>query len=219
MRLFRKFYEFFGFGAADGADEVGGEFFTFDGENTVVTGVFLHGDCSLCAAITAKTGEGQLAALDLAAGAISAEFCGNRDLMHIHDGIAVVADEVDVGFDVGIESFDTAHCGDAGDAALLLKESQVAINGCLRDVGMGVLKHLVYHLGGWVGVCVHQAGQDRIAFSEVLGVMFHRHRPFLYLRVILIYKRIISYLFSFVNKNYSYLEIIFSGSAVERGRA
>ena len=52
---------------------------------------------------------------------------------------------------------------------------------------MGLLKHLVYHLGGGVGVCVHQAGQDRIALSEVLGVGFHRHRPFLYLRVILIY--------------------------------
>ena len=120
---FRNFYEFFGSGATDGADEVGGEFFTFDGENTVVTGVFLHDGYSLCAAITAKTGEGQLAALDLAAGAISAEFCGNRDLMHIHDGIAVVADEVDVGFDVGIESFDTVDSSDAGDATLLLKES------------------------------------------------------------------------------------------------
>ena len=44
---FRNFYEFFGAGATDGADEVGGEFFAFDGENAVVAGVFLHGDHSL----------------------------------------------------------------------------------------------------------------------------------------------------------------------------
>ena len=205
MRLFRKFYEFFGFGATDGADEVSGEFFTFHGENTVVTGIFLHDDCSLWAAITAKTGEDQLAALDLAAGAISTEFCGNRDLMHIHDGIAVVADEVDMGFDVGIKSFDAVDCCDTGNATLLFEQCQIAINSCLRDVRVGILKHLVYHLGGWVGVCVHQAGQDRIAFSEVLGVRFHRHRPFLCLRLILIYKRIVAYLFCFVNKNYSHL--------------
>ena len=49
MFLFRNFHEFFGFGAADGADEVGGEFFTFYGENTVVTGIFLHNDRSFYA--------------------------------------------------------------------------------------------------------------------------------------------------------------------------
>ena len=209
MLSFRNFYEFFGFGATDGADEVGGEFFTFHSENTVVAGIFFHGDRSLRFTVAAKTGKGQLAALDLAAGAVSTEFCGNRDLMHIHDCVTSVTDEVNVGFGVGIESFDTVDSSDAGDAALLLKESQIAINGCLRDVGMGILKHLVYHLGGWVGVCVHQAGQDRIALSEVLGVGFHRHQPFLYLRVILIYKRIITHSFWLVNKNYSHLLKIF----------
>ena len=70
---------------------------------------------------------------------------------------------------------------------------------------MGFLKHLMDHLGRGVGVCVHQAGQDRIAFSEVLGVLFHRHQPFFCLRVILIYKLSVSYKNRFVNKNYSYL--------------
>ena len=143
-------------------------------------------------AFAAKTGEGQLAALDLAAGAFSAELRGNRDLMHIHDCVTSVTDKVNVGLCVGIEPFDAVDCGNTCDAALFLKEGQVAINSCLGNVGMGILKHLVYHLGRWVGVCVHQAGQDRIAFSEVLGVRFHRHRPFLCLQVILIYKWIVS---------------------------
>ena len=43
---FRNFYEFFGFGATDRADEVGGEFFTGDGEDTVVAGIFFHNSCS-----------------------------------------------------------------------------------------------------------------------------------------------------------------------------
>ena len=146
MLLFRKFYEFFGFGAANGTDKVIGEFFTFDGENTVVTSVFLHGNRSLYAAITAKTGEGQLAALNLAAGAISAKFGGNRDLMHIHDGIAVAADEVDMGFDVGIKAFDAVYCCDTGNATLLFEQRQISVDCRLGDVRVGLLKHLVYHL-------------------------------------------------------------------------
>ena len=138
--------------------------------------------------IAAQAGESQLAGFDMAAGAAVTKLRGNRDLMHIHDCIAAVADEVDVGLGVGIKALNTVHGGHTGDAALLLEESQIAIDSCLRDVGMGFLQHLMHHLGRGVGVCVHQAGQDRIAFSEVLGVGFHRHRPFLYLRVILIYK-------------------------------
>ena len=46
MLSFRNFYEFFGSGATDGANEVGGEFFAFKCENTVVAGVFFHGALS-----------------------------------------------------------------------------------------------------------------------------------------------------------------------------
>ena len=50
---FRNFCEFFGFGAADGADEVGGEVFTLNGENAVVAGEFLHGGFSLFLTVAA----------------------------------------------------------------------------------------------------------------------------------------------------------------------
>ncbi|MBQ1190485.1 MAG: hypothetical protein IIX57_08750 [Lachnospiraceae bacterium] len=57
--------KFIGSGAADGTHEVIGEFFTLDGEYTVVAGVSLHCDSSLSLAVAAQTGEGQLAAIHL----------------------------------------------------------------------------------------------------------------------------------------------------------
>ena len=131
----------------------------------------------------------------MAAGAVITQLCGNGDLVHIHDCVTAAADEVDMGIGIGIETLRAVYGGNAGDLTLLLEKSQIPVDRCLRDVGMCFLQHLMHHLCRGVGVCVHQAGQDRIALSEVLGVLFHRHQPFLYLRVILIYKRIITYLF------------------------
>ena len=128
---FRNFNEFFGSGAADGADEVGGEFFAFHGKNTVVAGIFLHNESSLRLAVTAKTGEGQLTGLNLAAGAVLTQFRGNRDLVHIHDRVAAAADEVDMGTGVGIESFRTVYGCDAGDLTLFFEKCQISVDRCL----------------------------------------------------------------------------------------
>ena len=43
MLSFRNFYEFFGSGATDGADEIIGKFVSCDGKNTIVASVFFHG--------------------------------------------------------------------------------------------------------------------------------------------------------------------------------
>ena len=135
MRLgilsFRNFYEFFGSGATDGADEVGGEFFTFHGENTVVASVFFHDDYSLILTVAAKTGEGQLAAFNTAAGAGFAKLRGNGNLVHIHHGIAAAADEVNVGVCICIETFHSVYGSNAGDLSLLFEKSQIPVDCCL----------------------------------------------------------------------------------------
>ena len=79
----------------------------------------------------------------MAAGAlfgIGTKLGGNCDLVHIHNRIAAVTDKVDVGFGVRIKALDTVDGSHAGDAALLFEEGQVAVDGCLRNVGMGMLK-------------------------------------------------------------------------------
>ena len=118
---------------------------------------------------------------------MAAQFRGNGDLVHVHDCVAVAADEVDMGLRVGIKTLRAVYGRNAGDLTLLLEQCQIPVDCCLGDIWMRFLQHLMYHLCRGVGVCVHQAGQDRIALSEVLGVRFHRHQPFLYLRVILVY--------------------------------
>ena len=128
---FRNFYEFFSSGATDGADEVGGEFFTFHGENTVVAGIFFHGHYSLVLTVAAKTGEGQLAAFNAAAGAGFSKLRGNGDLVHIHNGVAAATDEVNMGSCVGIEAFCSVDCGNAGDLTLLFEKSQIPVDCCL----------------------------------------------------------------------------------------
>ena len=128
---FRNFYEFFSSGATDGADEVGGEFFTFHGENTVVAGVFFHGNFSLFLTVAAKTGEGQLAAFNAAAGAGFSKLRGDGNLVHIHHGIAAAADEVNVGVCIGIETFHSVYGSNAGDLSLLFEKSQIPVDCCL----------------------------------------------------------------------------------------
>ena len=132
-----------------------------------------------------------MAAFDLAAGkilCIGAEAGGYFDLRQIQDGIAAGAEEVDMGCGVGVKSLGAIYGAYAEDQALLFEKSQIAVNCCLRDVRMGLLQHLVNHLSGRVGVCVHQTIENRVALAELLGCCsFHRHLPFMYLRVILVY--------------------------------
>ena len=70
MTSFRNFHKFVRAGAADGAHKIGGEFFTANREDTVVTSILFHGNCSLVFSLTvaAQTGHGQVTAFDLAAG-------------------------------------------------------------------------------------------------------------------------------------------------------
>ena len=127
----RNFYEFIGAGAADGTNKVLGEFVAFDDENTVVAGIFFHGHYSLVLTVAAKTGEGQLAAFNAAAGAGFSKLRGNGNLVHIHDRITVAADEVNVGSCVGIEAFYSVDRGNAGDLSLLFEKSQIPVDCCL----------------------------------------------------------------------------------------
>ena len=210
--LFRNFYEFIRAGAADGACEISGKLFTFKGENTIVASVLFHCDSPLRMAVAAKTGKGQLATLNLATGAlfsIAAQFGGNGDLMQIQHCIAIVADEVYMRFGVGIEPLGAIDVAHADDLALLFEKGQISIDRCLGDIRVGFLQHLVYHLGGGVGVGVHQTVQNCVALSELFVAGFHRHLLWFFLRVILIYKWIITYPFRFVNKNYSHLQKYF----------
>ena len=87
-------------------------------------------------ALTAKTGEGQLAGVDMAAGTTGTEFCGDRDLMHIHDCITAVANEVNVRLRIGIKAFYTIDGCYAGNAPLLFEEGQISVDCCLRDIRM-----------------------------------------------------------------------------------
>ena len=85
MNSFRNFYEFFRAGTADGTNKIFRKLFGFEGEDTVVAGVFLHRQSSGLA-VVAQTGEGQLAGFHMAAGAgfrVSAQFNGNSDLVQI----------------------------------------------------------------------------------------------------------------------------------------
>ena len=81
--------------------------------------------------VAAQTGEGQLAAFDMAAGAGSAELRGNRDLMHVHDCIAAGADEMHMGLGVGIETLRAVYRGNAGDLPLLFEKRQIPVDCCL----------------------------------------------------------------------------------------
>ena len=107
--------------------------------------------------VAAQAGEGQLTAFHLAVGAIGSKLGGHRNFRYVDDRIAVAADKVNVGFDVGIEAFRSVDGGDACDAALFFEKGQISVDGCLRDVRMGFLKHLMYHLcRGVVSVFIRQ---------------------------------------------------------------
>ena len=159
-------------------------------------------------AVAAQTGHGQVATLDLATGQVfhfETETGRHFDLRQIQNGIAAGAEEVDMGRGVGIESLGAVYGSDADDQALLFEKRQIPVDRGLRDIRVGLLQHLVNHLGGRVRVCVHQTLEDGVALTELLCTGFHEHLSFLYLRVILVYTQIIAHPFLFVNKNYSHL--------------
>ena len=88
-----------------------------------------HSDVYACR----QTDVGQLAVIHPASG----NFCdlavqrpGHRDLMQVDDGIAIAADEVDVGFCIGIEPFGAVNGGHADDQSLIFEVGQVAVHRC-----------------------------------------------------------------------------------------
>ena len=131
MTSFRNFYEFISAGATDGANKIGGQFLAFESEDTIVASVFFHGDYSLILTVAAKTGEGQLAAFNAAAGAGFSKLRGDGNLVHIHHGIAAAADEVNVGVCIGIETFHSVYGSNAGDLSLFFEKSQIPVDCCL----------------------------------------------------------------------------------------
>ena len=156
----------------------------------------------------AKTTDGQLAAVHLIAGAIGdfpVEGSGDLDLMQIGDRVTCFANEVDMGFGVGIEPLHTFDGAYAHDLALLLEQRQIPVNGSQGDVRVFGLKHFVDHVRRRVGCGRSQTFQDGIAFFEVLFCNAHGHLPFFLFWGSLVYTHIVTYVFLFVNKNYSHL--------------
>ena len=132
--------------------------------------------------VAAKTVDGQLAAVHLVAVAIGDVFCqGGRevDLVQVGDRFAGLADEVDMGVSFGVESLHSVNGTDACDQALLLKQSQVSVNGSQGDVRVLGLKHFVDHVRRRVGISRTQTLENGVAFSELLCGRCHRHLPFL----------------------------------------
>ena len=84
-------------------------------------------------AIAAQTSEGQLTALDAAAGRcfhFALQFSGHLDLMQIDDCIASGTDEMHMGVCIGIEPLHPANRGYAGDQALALEPGEIAVYRC-----------------------------------------------------------------------------------------
>ena len=83
-------------------------------------------------AAAAKTGDGQLAAVHLIAGAIGdflTQGVGDVDLVQVGDGVAIFANEVNMIDGVSVESLHTVDGAYAGDQTLLFKQRQISVNG------------------------------------------------------------------------------------------
>ena len=79
-------------------------------------------------------------------GRFPAQPLGGIHLVQVHNGAAVVTDEMHMGFCVGIEPLDSVHGAKALDDALLLEPGQIAVDRCQRDVRMFCLEHFMNHL-------------------------------------------------------------------------
>ena len=133
-----------------------------------VAGHLLLKEKAFLLTVAAQTGEGQSAAFDVAAATFFPVVPGHGDLVQVDDRIAIAADEVDMGFGVGVEAFHTFHRGHTHDGAFGLEFRQIPVNRRQRDVGMFLMQHFVHHIRGGMGVGVLQAGKDRVALFELL---------------------------------------------------
>lgn len=126
----------------------------------------------------AKTCKGQLAALDLAAGAffsVAAQGVRHFDLRQINDGVTIAADEMDMGLCVGVKPLDAPDGGNALDDALGLEPGQIPVHRSQGNVRMLLVQHFVDHFRGRMGIRTLQAGQNGVALFELLGLNFHWH--------------------------------------------
>ena len=81
-------------------------------------------------AVAAQTVEGELAAVDAAAGAFFTECQGDFDLVQVHDGVTAIADEVDMRSCVAVISFLPVYRSYADNTAVFNKHFYVAVNSC-----------------------------------------------------------------------------------------
>ena len=96
----------------------------------------------------ADAGEAELTFPDDTAGGLlhaAAQLLGHCDLGKIGDGLALGADEVDMGFYIAVEALDATHGAKALDQTLLLKQRQVAIDRCQGNIRVLSLEHFVDH--------------------------------------------------------------------------
>ena len=109
--------------------------------------LFLCGFFGLAAAL-ADAGEAKLTFRHPAAGGGlygALQLLGHGDLGKICDRAAAGADEMHMGFCVGIEALDPTYGAKALDNALILKESQVPVNRGQGNVWVLRLEHLMQH--------------------------------------------------------------------------
>ena len=121
--------------------------------------------------IAAKTGKGQLAAFNTAAGGFLhrlAQCLGHLDLVQINHRITAGTDEMHMGIDVGIEPLDATDGCNTLDDSLTAEPGQIPVDRGKGDIRVVLLKHLVYHIRRGVGIGTAQALQDGIALFKLL---------------------------------------------------
>ena len=131
------------------------------------------------------------------------------DLMEIGNRVAAFANEVNMIDGVSVESLYTVDGAYAGDQTLLLEQGQIPVNSGQGDVRVFGLKHFVDHVRRRVGCGRSQTFQDGIPLFEVLFCNAHGHLPFFLFWGSLVYTHIVTYVFLFVNKNYSHFQKYF----------
>ena len=100
------------------------------------------------AAALAYAGEAELTFAHLAAGGGfhgAAQLLGHRDLGKIDNGVAAIADEVDMGLGVAVEALDTAHCAQALDDALVFEQGQIPVHRGQGDIRVLGQQHFMQH--------------------------------------------------------------------------
>lgn len=96
-------------------------------------------------------------------------------MFDVNDGTAVIADEVDVGFDCAVEPLHTVDTAETLDQALLFEEGEIPVNGPegqVRDFGFQLG---INDLSGRVLVRLAQKIENRVPFPELFSGLLHRH--------------------------------------------